>query len=858
MEKTNYELNLKKLEKLKKDYEFPISSDLDIINLSDPPYYTACPNPWISDFCNENMRKYNPNTDHYQQKPFSIDVSEGKNDSIYNAHSYPTKVPPKAIVQYILHYTKVGDIIYDGFCGSGMSGVGAQMCINPETQFRKETERKMPNIEWGVRKTILADISPLAGFIAHNMNKSVNIEELKKEVDKILESVGKTFGWMYETHHVIKGEEQYKLDLEGKKIPIIGEINYTVWSDVFLCSECQKELVFWDISVKGETVSKEISCNYCNAQLKKSQLEREWITIKDDRLNQIIKQPKQIPVLISYTTKNEGKQTRYEKIPDKFDLSVLKKIEDEKNESWFPINDLPIGHNTKQPKLSHNFSHVHFFYTKRNLFILSKIFELINKCDKDSIKSHLVSTFTGILLISSQMYKWTGKKPRGILTGTLYVSSLRYEFELKSMFKRKSNAIMKIEHKTDEQNTIITTQPSTKIPQIPDNSVDYIFTDPPFGENLMYSELNFIQESWLKVFTNNKKEAIMNKSQKKGLVEYQELMEQCFKENYRILKPRRWMTIVFHNSQNRVWMAIQEALQRAGFVVADVRILDKKHETFKQINTTTAVKQDLVISAYKSSGGLDEYFGELSTGTDEGAWKFITEHLKQLPVFVEKNDLVEIITERQKFLLFDRMVAFHIQKGLTVPISAPEFYEKLHQKYPERDGMYFLSEQIPEYDQKRTQVKSIEQTTIFVEDEKSTIMWLNEQLKTPQTYQDIQPKFLQELHQNKFEKLPELSEILEQNFLQNDDNKWHIPDPSKLNDLEKLREKSLLREFKTYVDSKGKLKQFRLEAIRAGFKKKWSENNYKSIVDIARKLPEKIIREDSSLLMYYDNASSRM
>ena len=111
---------------------------------------------------------------------------------------------------------------------------------------------------------------------------------------------------------------------------------------------------------------------------------------------------------------------------------------------------------------------------------------------------------------------------------------------------------------------------------------------------------------------------------------------------------------------------------------------------------------------------------------------------------------------------------------------------------------------------------------------------------------------------NKYEKLPELSEILEQNFLEDDKGKWYIPDPSKLKDLEKLREKSLLREFDTYVESKSKLKQFRLEAIRAGFKKKWSENNYKSIVNIAQKLPEQIIQEDSSLLMYYDNASSRM
>ena len=134
---------------------------------------------------------------------------------------------------------------------------------------------------------------------------------------------------------------------------------------------------------------------------------------------------------------------------------------------------------------------------------------------------------------------------------------------------------------------------------IPDNSIDYIFTDPPFGSNLNYSELSYIWEARLKVQTQQKSEAVMNKVQGKGLLEYQELMTKCFSEYYRVLKPNRWITIEFHNSQNSVWNAIQEGVQRAGFIIADVRTLDKKQDSFKQVKTTGAVKQDLVISAYK-------------------------------------------------------------------------------------------------------------------------------------------------------------------------------------------------------------------------------------------------------------------
>jgi len=89
-------------------------------------------------------------------------------------------------------------------------------------------------------------------------------------------------------------------------------------------------------------------------------------------------------------------------------------------------------------------------------------------------------------------------------------------------------------------------------------------------------------------------------------------------------------------------------------------------------------------------------------------------------------------------------------------------------------------------------------------------------------------------------------------------NRWYVPDPNKQADLEKLREKALLREFFAYVEqinsSKKKLKQFRTEAIRAGFKKAWSNKDYKTIISVGERLSEKVLQEDDKLLMYFDNA----
>lgn len=101
---------------------FPIGSDEDILALSDPPYYTACPNPFIEDFVRHYGKPYDSSVP-YSKEPFAADVSEGKNDPIYNAHSYHTKVPHKAIMRYILHYTQPGDVVLDGFCGTGMTGI---------------------------------------------------------------------------------------------------------------------------------------------------------------------------------------------------------------------------------------------------------------------------------------------------------------------------------------------------------------------------------------------------------------------------------------------------------------------------------------------------------------------------------------------------------------------------------------------------------------------------------------------------------------------------------------------------------------------------------------------------------------
>jgi len=833
---------------------FPIAKDEDIIALSDPPYYTACPNPFIEDFIRQYGKPYDEATDDYHREPFAADVSEGKNDPIYNAHSYHTKVPHKAIMRYILHYTEPGDIVFDGFCGTGMTGVAAQMCANPDPEFKAKIEAEMPNVKWGARRAILNDLSPTATFIAYNYNTPVNVVAFKQEAERILAEVEEEYGWMYETRHTSGGGVRTGID--GR--PIMGRINYTVWSDVFICPTCSNEIVFWDAAVDKEngSVREKFRCPHCARELKKTDCARARETHFDVRLNETVTMAKQVPVLINYTA--QGK--RYEKAPDEADLALIEKIDNMEIPYWYPTDELIAGYNTEQPKRSHGITHVHQFYTRRNLAVLAALWEK----SKHS-RIHLL-VLTGIMQISSKQsaFRYDSRNPQntagGILKGTLYIPSLPREGSVFENYKRRLSAVTSLVSAiagfTDSP--IVQTVSASSL-GFGDETIDYIFTDPPFGGNLNYSELSFLWEAWLKVFTNQKPEAIVNGVQGKGLPEYQALMTRCFKEYYRVLKPGRWMTVEFHNSQNAVWNAIQESLQRAGFIIADVRTLDKRQGSFKQVTTTSAVKQDLIISAYKPKDSFKREF-TAHAGSEETAWAFVRQHLENLPVVVAKHGKIELIAERQAFLLYDRMVAYHVMNGIAVPLDAAAFYKGLDERLLKRDGMYFLADQVNEYDTARIKndVEDI-QLAFIVSNEKTAIAWLYRQLAVPQTYAELQPKFMQEIKSwDRFEERPELLTLLEENFLQDGSGKWYIPDRTKEADVAKLREKKLLKEFEGYLTAKGKLKLFRTEAIRAGFAKLWADKNYKLIVETAERLPESVIQEDDKLLMYYDLSLGRV
>ena len=396
-----------------------------------------------------------------------------------------------------------------------------------------------------------------------------------------------------------------------------------------------------------------------------------------------------------------------------------------------------------------------------------------------------------------------------------------------------------------------------------DDSVDYIFTDPPFGSNLNYSELNSFSEPWLKVMTNNAHEAIENKAQGKDATIYRETMTKCFAEYSRVLKSGKYMTVEFSNTSAAVWNSIQTALQNVGFVIVNVAALDKKQGSFNAVTSTTAVKQDLVITCYKPKTTIHEVTNACVTA-ENSIWSFIDDYLQHLPVHIVKGNSTTAVVERNAKILYDRLIAYYVQHGYAVPIDAIEFQKGLKDRFIERDGMYFTASQALEYEEKRAKSDGFVPMALFIGSEADGIEWLKRKLETPKTYQELQPDWMKDLvAPKKGDVLPGLDVILEENFIKDDDGKWSKPDPENASHLEQLRGKRLIKEFNLYLEAAKKpkakrMKDTRLEVLRYGFKDCYKQKNYQDIVTVGEHIPESLLMEDEILLQYYDIAVSRV
>lgn len=844
----------RRLPELRKIEGFPIGEDDDIIALSDPPYYTACPNPWLNDFIAEWEKEKKQlevegkrSADFEVKAPYASDVSEGKNNPVYVAHTYHTKVPHPAIMRYILHYTQPGDVVFDGFCGTGMTGVAANLCGNAEeVRALGETDAQV-----GVRHAICGDLSPYATMIAYNYNNSPQTKLFKTEAERIFKELDEEYGWMYET-----------IETDGRK----GKLNCMVWSEVICCQNCGHEFTYWNAAI--DHVQKKLldnfACPKCGCIHTKKTAERVFHTVWDDALQQSVKIIKHVPVLTVTTVQNK----RIERPVNDNDITLIEKIAQTPITNWIPTGELPVGYNTEQPKTSVGYYHFHQFYSRRNLIYLAALnVKINNSVISNKLRFILTAIVSNVTMMNRMQVNYYfnggGGWVHGQLTGTLFIPKYPIEINVLNNAENKVNSYIRASTILEGIKGNALQISSATQTSINKDSVDYIFTDPPFGANINYSELNSLPEAWLNLITNNLTEAIENPAQGKNAAFYHSEMQRCFAEYYRILKPGHWMTVEFSNTKAVIWNYIQNSISSVGFIIVNVAALDKKQGTYKAQTTTTAVKQDLVITCYKPTAALTE---KISTSLDktENVWDFVSELLEHLPVHLQKDNKTTAVVERSPKILFDRMIAYYVQHGYPVPMDSQEFQMGLRDRFVHRDGMYFTAEQAIEYDEKKRLAPEMQTLALFVDCEQSGISWIKNELheRGSQTYADLSPKWMQSIQKGKKgDKLPELRDILEENFIE-EEGYWRLPDPEKEADLDKMRTKKLLREFKTYVEiaskPKGKIKEARLEALRTGFKQCYKDKDFATIVKVGNRIDQDLLMEDEQLLQYYQIATRRI
>lgn len=519
-------------------------------------------------------------------------IRAGKNTLVYNVHSYSTKVPYQAITPFIARFTNPGELVLDPFAGSGMTGVAALLLG---------------------RRARLSDIAPAAIHIARNYVISCDASRFLAAARRIEDEVGAELGHLYET------------SCDRCNGP--ATIEYTVWSDIFSC-RCGAEISYWHaaVDVENGTVRPRLTCAVCGTSSRKRDLVWRRAT----------------PVSTKYSCRTAcGRMV--ERAASDREISLIRETEPEAITDWYPTAS--FGPEREMWRKSHEvmgITSVDGFYTHRNLRALALLWRRLNEENDDRIRAALRFAFTAIVNRASRRYQWNAKRPTNVQTGTLYISSLNYEWNILSLFRRKVRDIHSYyaAHPSFPASAEVIRESATLLAGIPDDSVDYVFTDPPFGANIYYADCALLWEAWLGEYTDPRDEILIHTKQRgrggNDLSDYKRLMTQAFTRMRQVLKPGHMASVVFHSSHADVWRSVQDAVNNAGFELHSTAALDKGQPSIKglkgQRGTEHVAAVDVILNLQKPLGARRSSNGALQDRDVRAlVLETLADHLASLP-----------------------------------------------------------------------------------------------------------------------------------------------------------------------------------------------------------------------------------
>ncbi len=444
---------------------------------------------------------------------------------IYGTHAYHTKVPPDAIGLCIEAHSEPGDLVLDPFCGSGMTGVAAG-------------QRD--------RRAFLSDLSPAAAHIASNYTTPCDPDAFRAAVERVLHRVGERVATLYRTEY------------EGAS----ATVEYLVWSDIRACPVCGVEQSMWTHRQAG---LRRIRCVNCGEVSSKSAMPVAGELPVEANLS--------VPGRRRLVREPCDRDLGLDRVPSR--LPWHPRIVFDASRPMWRRGHEEMGIET-----------VADFYSRRNLAAMALLWAAASRERDARLKSALRFSLTAIADRASRRYQWNSKRPTNVLGGTLYVSSLRYEWNVLSLWRRKTSAVERLFQRNQVPDGAVEVRQgdAASLP-LADASADYCFTDPPFGGHIVYADSSLLWEAWLDDLTDTEQEAIVvsNGSAPKSISAYRELLTAGFAEVSRVLKPGRLATVVFQATDPAIWEAVQGATGDAGLSLLDATTLEKGQPSFKQI-----------------------------------------------------------------------------------------------------------------------------------------------------------------------------------------------------------------------------------------------------------------------------------
>ena len=254
------------------------------------------------------------------------------------------------------------------------------------------------------------------------------------------------------------------------------------------------------------------------------------------------------------------------------------------------------------------------FFSPRNAIALLELWKAIGAVQDENIRCKLRFAFTAILPRASKRYQWGPKRPLNAQNQTYYIAPVHYEWNVFDLYARKVNAAGRANRAlfdlglfgTRNPDVTYELQSAERLIHLADGSIDYVFTDPPFGSNIFYSDMSLFHEAWLGRTTKCESEAVVYTTGKRrsgAEKRYETLLRDSFKEAWRVLKPGKHMSVIFGNSSGRIWGLVQRAIRDAGFkeTPTHIAILDKGQRSVKGLNSGSegVVTVDLVLTVQK-------------------------------------------------------------------------------------------------------------------------------------------------------------------------------------------------------------------------------------------------------------------